>query len=341
MNYTGAAFALPKTFGLHYSVRKAARNHTHKMQQHSPVLLPAVIEALKPADPAVGRLIDGTVGAGGHSHALLDAGAKEVLAIDLDEQAIARARQKLAAFGERASFHHGSYLEMRAAATLLGWETVDAILLDLGLSSLQLDNPVRGFSFRHDAPLDMRFDTSDDSPTACDLINGLSGNELADLIFRFGEERFARRIARAIVEQRPVSTTGQLADAVASAIPPQARRRAKIHPATKTFQALRIGVNRELDAVEKVIPIAMELLRTGGRLAIITFHSLEDRLVKQAFKQLSINVASPPGMASIEAKRATAKLVTRKPVAPDSTELRANPRSRSAKLRVIEKLQAN
>lgn len=308
------------------------------MQQHIPVLLPAVIETLRPADSMVMRLIDGTVGGGGHSHALLEAGIDEVLAIDRDTRAIAQARQRLASFGRQVTFYHGSYLEMRNPATAMGWSTVDAILLDLGLSSPQLDDPGRGFSFRYEAPLDMRFDTVDDSATAHDLINKLPAGELADLLFRYGEERHARRIAGAIVEGRPVSTTLELAELVASAIPLPARRSSKIHPATKTFQALRIAVNQELDAVEKVIPIAIDLLRPGGRLAVITFHSLEDRLVKHAFKQLATNVVSPPGMASIQARQAKVKPVTRKPIVPDSKELGANPRSRSAKLRVIEKL---
>ena len=306
------------------------------MQQHIPVLLPAVIEALQPADPRVARLIDGTVGGGGHSLALLEAGIAEILAIDRDERAIAQARQTLATFAGAVSFHHGSYIEMRAAATALDWEAVDAILLDLGLSSLQLDDPGRGFSFRHDAPVDMRFDTSADIKTAEVLVNKLDSGELADLLFRYGEERHARRIARAIVTGRPVSSTRELAELVSGAIP--AKRHAKNHPATKTFQALRIAVNQELDAVEQVIPIAVDLLRPGGRLAVISFHSLEDRIVKQAFKRLATNVVSPPGMASIQAERARVKLLTRKPIAPDNAELSVNPRSRSAKLRIVEKL---
>lgn len=308
------------------------------MRQHIPVLLPAVIEALRPAEPTVGRIIDGTVGGGGHSHFLLDAGIGEVLAIDRDMRAIKNARHRLEIFGERVKTHHGSYLEMRAAAAALGWETVDAILLDLGLSSLQLDDPERGFSFRHDAPLDMRFDASGAGENAHDLVNELAVDELADLLFRYGEERHARRIARSIAAQRPVATTRELAKLVSGAYPHSAQRSAKIHPATKTFQALRIAVNGELDAVERVIPVAIDLLRPGARLAIITFHSLEDRIVKQAFKRLSTSVISPPGMASIKAIRARAKLVTRKPISPDSAEVRRNPRSRSAKLRVIEML---
>ena len=310
------------------------------MPAHIPVLVSAVTEALRPADPLVKRLIDGTVGGGGHSHALLDAGVDEILALDRDSQAIATAHLRLTAFDGRVIFHQGSYLEMRAAATALGWETVDAIILDLGLSTLQLDDPERGFSFRFDTPLDMRFDTNDDGTTACDLVNTLPGAELADLLYRFGEERFSRRIARAIVEKRPIASARELADLVASAVPAAPRRRSGIHPATKTFQALRIAVNRELEALEQVVPIAFDLLCPGGRLAIITYHSLEDRIVKNAFKRLASEVVSPPGMASIEAKPALVKLVNRKPVTPVKAELEANPRSRSAKLRVVEKLYA-
>ena len=310
------------------------------MRSHIPVLLPAVIEALRPADPAVRRLIDGTVGGGGHSRALLAAGIDEVLALDRDPAAMAAARKQLAKYDRRVSFHHGSYLKMREAAEGVGWKAVDAILLDLGLSSLQLDDPARGFSFRFDAPLDMRFDTEGDGVLAYDLVNSLPGDELADILYRYGEERHARHIARAIVAARPISTTRELADLVTSVVPAAARRQSGIHPATKTFQALRIAVNQELDAVEQVLAIAIELLRPGGRLAIITFHSLEDRIVKNTFKCLSTEVVSPPGMASIEAKPAVVKLVNRKPIVPDHAELKANPRSRSAKLRVVEKLQA-
>ena len=285
-------------------------------------------------------MIDGTVGGGGHSRALLDAGIEAVLACDRDASAIASARQALADFADRVSFFHGSYVDMRNAASGLGWETVDAILLDLGLSSFQLDDPERGFSFRFDAPLDMRFDRSDAGETAEDLVDRLAADELANLFFRYGEEHYSRRIAREIARRRPIASTRKLAEVVADALPAQAKRASRVHPATKVFQALRIAVNKELDAVEQVIPIAVDLLRPGGRLAIITFHSLEDRLVKQTFKRLSTSVVAPPGMASIEERRASAKLVNRKPVRPDPAEVSANPRSRSAKLRVVERLQA-
>lgn len=310
------------------------------MRRHIPVLMNEVITALQPESPRNSRLIDGTVGGGGHSRALLGAGVDAVLAIDRDARAIETAGQALAAYGDSVNFHHGSYVDMQAAALALGWQTVDSILLDLGLSSYQLDDPARGFSFRFDAPLDMRFDRDEAGDTAGDLVNGLAADELAELFFRYGEERHSRRIAREIVRQRPITTTRMLAEAVADAVPAQSKRRSRVHPATKVFQALRIAVNKELDAVERVIPIAIDLLRPGGRLAVITFHSLEDRLVKQAFKRLSTSVVAPPGMASIEERGASIRLVNRKPISPDQAEVSANPRSRSAKLRVVERLQA-
>ncbi len=310
------------------------------ISQHIPILVNEVIATLQAEAPEVSRLIDGTVGGGGHSRALLGAGVDAVLALDRDARAIEAAGQALAAYADSVNFHQGSYIDMQAAARALGWQAVDAILLDLGLSSNQLDDPARGFSFRFDAPLDMRFDRDEAGDTAGDLVNNLAADELAALFFRYGEERYSRRIAREILRHRPIATTRMLADVVAAAIPAPAKRKSKTHPATKVFQALRIAVNKELDAVERVIPMAVDLLRPGGRLAVITFHSLEDRLVKQAFKRLSTSVAAPPGMASIEERRASIRLINRKPISPGQDELHANPRSRSAKLRVVERLQA-
>ena len=185
----------------------------------------------------------------------------------------------------------------------------------------------------------MRFDSGGDGRTAYDLVNGLSTTELANLLYRYGEERRSRRIASAIAERRPIETTGQLADLVARVKRGRARRTATTHPATTVFQALRIAVNGELEAVKRALPVAVELLSPGGRLAVITFHSLEDRIVKQTFKKLSTTVKAPPGMASIEAAKAQIRLVNRKPITPSREEIEANPRSRSAKLRVVEKLE--
>ena len=309
------------------------------MIQHIPIMEREVFQALRADDPAVRRLIDGTVGGGGHMLALMRAGIEEALGIDLDQSAINRASERLSEFAERARLVQGSYIDMAAHAEIMGWREVDAILLDLGASSLQMDDPARGFSFRFDAPLDMRFNVDSGGATAQDLVNGLGASELADLLYRYGEERHSRRIARAIVEQRPIHSTRQLAELVARVKPRRSRHSAKTHPATKVFQALRIAVNRELESVEKALPIAVNLLRPGGRLAVLSFHSLEDRIVKRAFRKLSMTVTAPPGMASIEETVAQVRLVYRKPIVPSGEEIRRNPRSRSAKLRVVEKLE--
>ena len=309
------------------------------MSGHIPVLLPQIIDALQPENGTVERLVDGTLGAGGHTRALLEAGVKDVLAMDLDPVAVAAARHHLAPFGDRVSFCCCSYLQMQQQALARGWNKVDAILLDLGLSSLQLDDPARGFAFRHPGPLDMRFDQSADLQTAHDLVNTLAEDDLAQLFFRYGEESAARHFAREIIQRRPITSTDELAQLI-TAVTIGRRRRAKIHPATKVFQALRIAVNRELEAVEQILPIAIDLLRPGGRLAVITFHSLEDRIVKRAFRDMASETISPPGMASIIEKAALVRLVNRKPIRADAEEIANNPRSRSAKLRVAEKLES-
>jgi 16S rRNA (cytosine1402-N4)-methyltransferase len=301
---------------------------------HISVLLHESIEALVPKP--VKCIIDGTLGAGGHSRALLEAGAAEVLAFDLDPQAIAIAQKNLAEFGNRIHIVHDSYMTMAKHAADLGWESVDGILLDLGVSSMQFDTPERGFAFRFDAPLDMRFNTANDEVTAAYIVNTWAEDALSRLFFRYGEEPHSKRIAKAIVQARPFETTQQLADVVAKAIP--AGKKGKIHPATLVFQALRIAVNDELQTIEKTLPIAIDMLKSGGRLAVISFHSLEDRIVKQFFKEASTEIIAPPGMASIEEKAAIIKLVTRKPIEPSEAEIMANPRSRSSKLRVVEKL---
>ena len=308
------------------------------MNSHISVLLQPILTALVPDGQVINQVIDGTLGAGGHTRALLEAGVKSVLAFDLDAQAIALAQDNLIDFGERAILRHGSYLTMGDEARTLGWNQVDGILLDLGLSSMQLDTPERGFAFRYDAPLDMRFDADSHDPTAAELVNTLSATDLADIFYTYGEEQHSRRIAQAILEQRPIHTTQQLADLIQKVVPFKRGKGKKIHPATQVFQALRIAVNHELDAVEKILPIALDLLRPGGRLAVITFHSLEDRIVKQTFKEMATEVIAPPGMASIEEKEATIKLMSRKPIVADDDEIKLNPRSRSAKLRVVEKL---
>ena len=302
---------------------------------HQSVLYHEVITALQPRNG--GLYIDGTIGAGGHAAGILDASAPtgRLLGFDLDPQALALAEERLAVFGERAILVRASYLQMAAQMQVLEWDAVDGIVLDLGLSSMQLDTPERGFSFRKDAPLDMRFDP-DGEQRAADLVNNLPERELANLIYRYGEERRSRQIARAIVAARPIDSTLVLAAVVAKA----ARKgRQRIHPATRTFQALRIATNRELDAVQEILPIAVQALVPGGRLAVIAFHSLEDRLVKTYFRLASQDCICPPRQPICTCNhQSVLRLITRKPIRPGEEEIIANPRSRSARLRIAEKL---
>lgn len=300
---------------------------------HQPVLYHEIILALQPKNK--GFYVDGTLGAGGHARGILEACEPDgrLLGLDIDPQALALARETLAPYGERARLIQASYDTLTKTLDEIGWENVDGILLDLGLSSMQLDAPERGFSFQQDAPLDMRFDPA--SPTtAADLVNTLPQDELADLIYRYGEERASRRIAQAIVKARPLQTTRQLAAVIESVLP----RGGHIHPATRTFQALRIAVNQELDRVEKVLPQAVAALKSAGRLAIISFHSLEDRLVKEYFRRESRDCICPPRQPICTCgHKATLKEISRKPITPGQAEISDNPRARSAKLRIVEK----
>jgi len=300
---------------------------------HISVLLEPILHYLLPAE----RVIDGTLGAGGHSSALLEAGAGEVLGLDLDPMALELAREVLERYGARAHVVQASYWDMVTEARRIGWEQVDGILLDVGVSSMQLDRPERGFAFMQDGPLDMRFNPADDRPPAADLVNFADEAELADLFYKYGEDPNGRRLARAIVTHRPYATTRELAGVVEQAVP--RRKGDKIHPATRVFQALRIAVNDELNGLERVLPQAIDLLRPGGRLAVISFHSLEDRIVKQAFKLASTDCICPPRTPiCICGHRASVHLLTRKPIQADEAEISRNPRSRSAKLRVVEKI---
>lgn len=300
---------------------------------HTPVLLEAILAALPERTE---RIIDGTLGAGGHSTALLahrtDA---NLIGFDVDADALAIARPRLSVYGDRARIEHLSYQEMPRIVAAMGWDGVDFILLDLGVSSMQVDRAERGFSFAKDGPLDMRFDQNAPVMTAADYVNKCDADDLADIFFEYGEERFSRRIARAIVRNRPLHTTATLADVVAGAVPRS--KQGRIHPATRVFQALRIAVNSELNRLTATLPAMIDLLRTGGRLAIISFHSLEDRAVKRHFRDASTEVKSPPGM-MLEERSAVVRLVTRKPITATEAEIAANPRSRSAKLRIVEKL---
>ncbi|NWG34429.1 MAG: 16S rRNA (cytosine(1402)-N(4))-methyltransferase RsmH [Chloroflexi bacterium] len=302
---------------------------------HQPVLYKEIIHALQPRRG--GRYVDGTLGAGGHARGILEACAPDgqLLGLDVDPQALETARKTLAPYEGRFHLAQASYTTLSAQLQRLDWDEVDGILLDLGASSMQFDTPERGFSFQHDAPLDMRFDPR--APrTAADIVNGYSERELADLLYEYGEERDARKIARAIVRARPLHTTRQLV-AVIEAVSP--RRGERLHPATRTFQALRIAVNDELSAVKAALPQAVAGLRSGGRLAVISFHSLEDRIIKEFLREQSRDLINPPYERIYkEERQATLKEINRKPITPSEEEIRNNPRARSAKLRIAEKL---
>jgi len=279
--------------------------------------------------------VDGTIGAGGHAWGILEASSPEgrLLGLDLDPQALGIARQRLQPFEGRAVLVQASYTTLPEQIQELGWPPVQGIVLDLGISSMQLDTPERGFSFQSDGPLDMRFGPG--SPLrASDLVNNLPENELADLLWRYGEDTQARRLAKAIVRARPLTTTRQLAEVIARASP----HRGRIHPATRAFQALRIAVNSELQALEEVLPKAVAALAPGGRLAVISFHSLEDRIVKQFFRRESRDCICPPEQLICTCgHRATLTEITRHPLQTSENEAGQNPRARSARLRVAEK----
>jgi 16S rRNA (cytosine1402-N4)-methyltransferase len=322
---------------------------------HRPVLLTEVVRWLQPERG--GLFIDCTLGLGGHSEAILDASAEsQVLAIDRDPEALELARGRLARFGDRARLVHANFGDLQEVASRFAINPARGILADLGVSSLQLDRSERGFSF-DEAPLDMRMDPGQ-RQTAAALINSLSEPELADLIFEYGEERHSRKIARWIVRERatrPIETTRQLADLVVRALKVPGRWR--IHPATRTFQALRIAVNQELVSLRRLIPAAIDVLGDAGRLAVISFHSLEDRIVKRGFQRESgrcICEVKPPisGMRPGAAQAGSdprvvcencgalrrVEILTRKPIRPSEEEVAGNPRSRSALLRVCQKI---
>jgi 16S rRNA (cytosine1402-N4)-methyltransferase len=290
---------------------------------HEPVLLAETIQLL---DPSRGGLfVDCTVGLGGHTGAMLAAGASRVIGLDRDPTALALASASLAAWGERVELVHADYRQLGDVLDARGVDALDGALADLGVSSMQFDMEGRGFSFRRDEPLDMRMDQTS-GPTVADLLQSVDEQELANVIFQFGEERFSRRIARGVVEARrlsPVATTGQLAQIVRRAVPRRGYQR--IDPATRTFQALRIWVNRELEGLDAFLVETSRRLRAGARLAVITFHSLEDRVVKHTFRALA-------------AGETALRVLTRKPVTPAEAEVDRNPRARSAKLRAIERL---
>ena len=302
---------------------------------HQPVLYHEIISALRPTRNRL--YADLTAGAGGHAWGILEASQPDgkLLGLEVDPQALSIARERLAPFGQRAILIQASYTTLSSQLAGLDWPGLDGIVLDLGVSSLQFDTPERGFSFTHEAPLDMRFDPS--APlTAADIVNHWNQQELADVLYRYGEERRSRHIAAAIIAARPISTTTRLAQIVARAA--RQSPKGRIHPATRTFQALRIAVNHELDNLEAVLPQAVGALNPGGRLAVISFHSLEDRIVKRFFRSLSRDQYDDRQPVPQVARKASLQLITRKPITPSQQEQSENPRSRSAKLRIVEKI---
>jgi 16S rRNA (cytosine1402-N4)-methyltransferase len=294
------------------------------LSAHVPVLTAETLGFLEPERG--GLFVDCTVGLGGHARAILDRGARRLIGLDRDPAALGAARVTLAAFTDRVELVHADYRSIAQVLDERGIDAIDGALADLGVSSMQFDQPGRGFSFQRDEPLDMRMDPTSGS-TAADLIAAASEPDLADAIYTYGEERFSRRIARAIVAQRaaaPVTTTGRLAAIVRAAVPQRGYTR--IDPATRTFQALRIWVNRELEGLDRFIAAVVQRLRAGGRFVVISFHSLEDRIVKHTFRALERSSAP------------LLRVLTKKPVTAADAELEENPRARSAKLRAAERV---
>jgi 16S rRNA (cytosine1402-N4)-methyltransferase len=309
---------------------------------HRPVLLTPLIESLQPRPGQTA--IDATLGAGGVTAALLErvSPGGRVIAIDRDQSAVEAARRRFADRSDAVQIAQGDFADLETIVRSLGVDAADVVVFDLGISSLQLDDPARGFSFRHDGPLDMRMDPSS-GETAAQLVDSLTADELTSLIREYGDERFARSIANRIARTRelvPLTTTTQLRELVEQVVPRRFWPK-RIHPATRTFQALRIAVNHELESLERGLQAAISILRPGGRLGVISFHSLEDTLVKNALHVAAQNCICPPQQPHCTCvHRATLFLLTRKVIRPDSAELATNPRSRSARLRVAEKLAA-
>jgi 16S rRNA (cytosine1402-N4)-methyltransferase len=308
--------------------------------QHIPVMLGPVIELLK-CRPG-GIYVDGTVGGGGYARSMLEESAAEgvVVGMDWDGEAIERVRERLGSYGTRLILEKADFADIRRVLLKHGIREVDGIVVDLGVSSYQLEEAQRGFSFAKEGPLDMRMNRNS-AQTAADLVNSLPERELADLIYKYGEERLSRRIARAISEARRkgrIESTRELAELIRKVVP-RTRDSFRIHPATRTFQALRIAVNREIDSLESFLPEALEVLKPGGRLCAVAFHSLEDRIIKEAFRNWARSCRCLRGRAACECEgRPLVRLLTKKVLRPSPDEIERNPRSRSAKLRAAEKL---
>ena len=320
--------------------RKATRPYAAANHGHVPVLYSEILSCLQPRPG--GRYLDGTLGAGGHAQGLLEASSPDglLLALDRDGEAVGRAGQRLALFGRRAVLRQASFRAVNEILAALGWQGIDGAVLDLGLSSAQLAEAGRGFSFVVDGMLDMRFDRTGQAETAEDLVNHLAEHDLAQLLWEFGEEHNSRNIARAVVRARPIRSTRELAEIVAAASRrTSAARHSPIHPATRTFQALRIAVNDELGELKAGLPEVVRALKVGGRVAVISFHSLEDRIVKQSLRGLAgraVRTAIP--WPAQESAPVIVRELTPKPIRPSRGEIMANPRARSAKLRVAERV---
>ena len=300
---------------------------------HIPVLAGPVVEWLAPMAP--GLLVDATLGLGGHSQALLEAAPSfQLLGVDRDPEAVAEARRRLEAYGQRVTLVNGRFDGLPEILSERDFPRPVAILADLGCSSLQLDTPERGFSFSADGPLDMRMGS--EGPTAAELVNTADLEDLVSLFWRYGEERRSRAVARAIVRRRPLDSTDELSRLIERVVP--RRKGQKIHPATRVFQALRIAVNDELGQLERFIEPAVRSLRPGGRMAVISFHSLEDRIVKHSFVRLQGRCTCPPDFPECRCEpEELLRVLTRSPIRPTDDEIRDNPRSRSARMRVIER----
>lgn len=310
---------------------------TDETFQHVPVMLDDIVALFAPVPP--GLIVDGTLGGAGHAQAILDSRPDlRLLGIDRDASALAVAKKRLERFGDRVSFHHGRFDQMTEAVRALGEDHVSGVLLDLGVSSPQFDQADRGFSYRFDAPLDMRMDTTQ-TLSAYDVVNGYTAEDLAEVLHRYGDERFSRRIAKQIVGARPIETTTELAEVVANAIPAPARRKGG-HPAKRTFQAIRIEVNDELSALSNALDQAIDLLLPGGRCVVLSYHSGEDRIVKDRFRRAETGgCVCPPALDCVCGAEPQVRQLKRGGQKASAEEIEANPRAASVRRRAVESVR--